>query len=57
MVLEMENYNKFAEIIEEYGLTGEQVLEFLTNWNGTQIVDGGFIDYLRNVEGYEEAEQ
>ena len=37
MVLEMENYNKFAEIIEDYGLTGEQVLDPLTNWNGTAI--------------------
>ena len=55
--IEITNYDKFAEIIERYELSGEQVLQLLTCWNGTQIIDDGFMYNLKNVEGYEEEEE
>lgn len=49
----MENYNNFVKIIEDYGLTGEDVLNLLTNWHGTDIVSDEFLDNLESCEGFE----
>ena len=37
-----ENMLLLLEIIEEYGLTGEEVLSLFTNWHGTQFARKNF---------------
>lgn len=49
----MDNYNTFIEIINTYGLTGEDVLRLVTDWHGLQLLTDEFMDNLKEVEGYE----
>ena len=48
-----ENMLLLSEIIEEYGLTGEQVLNLFTNWHGTQLCTKEFLENTMECEGYE----
>ena len=48
-----ENMLLLSEIIEEYGLTGEQVLDIFTNWHGTQLCTQEFLENIMKCEGYE----
>lgn len=47
----MNNYKKFEQLIEEYGLSAEEVLKLLTDWHGTQILSDDFMENLRECEG------
>lgn len=47
-----ENMLLLSEIIEEYELTGEQVLDIFTNWHGTQICTQEFLENIVECEGY-----
>lgn len=49
----MDNYNTFVEIIKTYALTGEEVLQLITDWHGLQLLTDEFMDNLKEVEGYE----
>lgn len=48
----MDNYNDFCDIIERYELSGEQVLDIITDWHGTQIISDDFMENLKDCEGY-----
>lgn len=49
----MDNYEKFEDIIERYELSGDEVLNLLTDWYGTSLISDDFLDNLANCEGYE----
>ena len=42
------NYDERIDVIWEAlaGLSGEQVLRYLTGWHGRQLLDDGFYGYL-----------
>ena len=42
----MDNYIKMLDIIKRYSLDGEAVLQLLTDWNGTSIIDDSFMENL-----------
>lgn len=45
-----ENYTTMETIIADYGLSGEDVLRYLTDWHGLQLLDKDFMDNLINCE-------
>ena len=45
------NYEKFVEVIEKNNLSGEDVLQIMTNYHGLCLMSDGFIEYLGD-EGY-----
>ena len=47
-----QNMILLSEIIEEYNLTGEQVLNLFTNWHGTQLCTKEFLENTMECEGY-----
>lgn len=47
-----DNYNTFVEIINDYNLSGEDVLQLLTDYHGTQLLDRDFMENLIDCEGY-----
>ena len=48
-----DNWDLMEEIIERYNLDGVDVLRLLTNWHGTWLIDGNFMEDLIDCEGYE----
>lgn len=49
----IENYDAVEELIDQYNLSGKEVLRLLTDWNGVQILDKEFMENLRDCEGYD----
>ena len=50
----MDIYDKFIDVINNYNLSGEEVLNLLLDFNGSDIIDdrkGEFSDFLEEV-GY-----
>ena len=50
----MDIYDKFIDVINNYNLSGEEVLNLLLDFNGSDIIDdrnGEFSDFLEE-EGY-----
>ena len=50
------NLEKFLDVIEEYNLSGDEVLKLLTDWHGTQLISDKFLKNLAEVDGYEDEE-
>lgn len=49
----MDNYTKLVNCAEEMGLTAEDMLKALVDWNGTSIISDEFIENQRDCEGWE----
>ena len=47
------NYDKLVKCIEDMDLSGKEVLDAITDWYGTQILSDGFIENLRDCEGWQ----
>lgn len=45
------NYEKFVEVINENNLSGEDVLQIMTNYHGLCLMSDDFIENLED-EGY-----
>ena len=45
-----ENWNTMEEIIRDYGWDGMDVLRYLTDWHGMQLLDREFMENLINCE-------
>lgn len=45
-----DNYATMEQIINEYNLSGEEVLRYLTDWHGLQLLDYDFMDNLISCE-------
>lgn len=45
-----ENQETFSRLIEDYGMNGQDVLEILIAWHGTQLMSEEFMDNLLRVE-------
>ena len=48
------NYETVVDYINEYNLTGEQVLDLLTNYHGLQIMTNDFVEYTKDELGINE---
>ncbi len=48
----MNNYEKMEKIINEYNLSGENVLRILIDWHGTDIINDDFMENLSDCEVY-----
>lgn len=44
------NYDTFAEMIREFGWSGEDVLNYLTDWHGMDLLSKEFIQNLIDCE-------
>ena len=40
------NYNTMESLIEDYGLSAHDILDFLTDWHGLQLLDEAFMKNL-----------
>ena len=45
-----DNYTTMEKIIENEGLDAYDVLRYLTDWHGLQLLDKAFMDNLINCE-------
>ena len=45
-----ENFNTMEEIINDTGADGMQVLQWLTDWHGLDLLDEDFMQNLINCE-------
>lgn len=52
MLASITNYEKMEQIINKYNLSGEDVLQILTDWHGTDLVNDDFMENLENCKGY-----
>lgn len=44
------NYETMERIISDYGLSGEDVLNYLTDWHGISLLSESFIQNLIDCE-------
>lgn len=47
------NFERIMEYVEEAGVSAEELLRALVDWNGTSIISDEFIENLRDCEGWE----
>ena len=47
------NLNLLYEMVEQNNISAVEVLDMITDWNGTDIWSKDFMENLRDVEGYE----
>ena len=45
-----ENWDTMKEIIDDYNLSGYDVLNLLTDWHGLNLLDRGFMENLIDNE-------
>jgi len=48
----MENWNEMERIINEYNLSGIEVLQLLFDWHGAELLSDEFMENLKDCEGY-----
>ena len=48
------NYETVVDYINEYNLTGEHVLDLLTDYHGLQIMTNDFVEYTKDELGINE---
>lgn len=44
------NYNIFLEAIETNNISAENLLNAFTDWNGLQLIDDDFIEFLKGEQ-------
>lgn len=48
-----ENWDTMIELISEYNLDAEDILQYLTDWHGLQLLDSNFMENLFEELGFE----
>ena len=48
-----ENWDTMVELISEYNLDAENILQYLTDWHGLQLLDQNFMENLFEELGVE----
>ena len=48
-----ENWDTMIELISEYNLDAEDILQYLTDWHGLQLLDSNFMENLFEELGIE----
>ena len=48
-----ENWVTMIELISEYNLDAEDILQYLTHWYGLQLLDSNFMENLFEELGFE----
>lgn len=46
------NFERIMEYVEEAGVSAEELLRALVDWNGTDIIDDSFIENQNDCEGW-----